>query len=107
MTTIDPDKYVVFHRDTFHGIIQQACSKLNSLQLAMDLTDVQLDDAVVIRKRDVFAAPALYAYAATIQSVIEVQEASQKVDTDHLRELVDFFAGEADQARRIQGKVPD
>lgn len=100
--TIDPNKYIVFKREDFDrwaDTIHDADSE--SMPEA-------LPDAVVIRRKDVFAAPALYAYASTCVSVADVLDITdgQPSMIAGLRDLADFFAGEADAARQTNSKVP-
>jgi hypothetical protein len=73
-----------------------------------------LDDCVVIRRQDVFAAPALDAYANAITVAISVMEASygpediQPNNIQSLRNLADFFHEEAEKAWHENGKkLPD
>lgn len=108
MTTVDPHKYVTFKRDQFSEWARTQDDRIN------DVFDLILEDAVVIRKKDTFAPSALYSYATAVQSAIELLEGSQVagivVDpsaVDRLRDLADYFAGEADHARQLQGRIPD
>jgi len=73
-----------------------------------------LGDAVVIRRQDVFAAPALEAYANAIQCVIDaLQQVGITHDgnapsmVDHLRETADYFHEQAEKSYGEQRKVPD
>jgi len=69
-----------------------------------------LDDAIVIRKQDVFASSALFAYAHNIQTALEILEGGSigKDSMDHLEELRDFFFEQATEAQELKGvKVPD
>ena len=107
--TIDPHKYVTYNRNVFDNW-------LSGFTDAMDLLESlsrEVADAVVIRRQDVFAAPALYAYASTIQTALEIievaklgREAGLDIDTNQLRELAEFFAYQAHIAHEAHGKVP-
>lgn len=108
---IDENKYVVFKGSDL-------TPRLNALLLEVDasiVSDIQgcvLHDAVVIRKKDTFAASALYAYATAVLSAVEILDGARNgvvVDPDmldHLTELADYFAGQADNARRLHGRMP-
>ena len=99
--TIDRQKYIVFKREEF--------KERMSLKLEEPLS-FELHDAVVIRKKDPFAASALHAYASSILTTIELLKITgvNGALADRLLELADYFAGEADDA--IFGsdrKIPD
>lgn len=68
-----------------------------------------VDDAVVIRLKDPFAPTALYTYANTIMSLVELME--QWIDPqEHHRmiELADYFQAQAITSQTIQDKkLPD
>ena len=84
---LDPNKYIVLRR-----------SHLS--QHALDLVDEHIiDDAVVIRKQDVFAEAGLHAYAANVLTAIEIldqfPQLTEHVDVQHLQDLADFFHEQA------------
>jgi hypothetical protein len=96
---IDHDKYIVFKRTEFAEWLGQSGP-----------TPPDLKDAVVIRLQDVFAYSALNAYGSAIMTTLEIldgQGTLPKENEKYLRELADYFAGMADEARRIRSKVPD
>lgn len=68
-----------------------------------------VDDAVVIRLKDPFAPTALFTYANTIMSLVELME--QWIDPlEHTRmiELADYFHNQAVTSQTIQDKkLPD
>jgi hypothetical protein len=71
-----------------------------------------VDDAVVIRLKDPFAATALYTYCNTIMSFVELLEehADNFKEDDHQRllDIADYFHGQAMESERIKGKkLPD
>ena len=110
---MENDKYIVFKSDAFHA--------WNKARLEGDihLTILQsLDDAVVIRKQDIFAGPGLHAYAAAIQTGLELLfrqlppehemtlEAAHEIE--YLTRLRDFFFEQAVEAEHAEGKkLPD
>lgn len=77
----------------------------------------QIDDAVVIRKQDVFAPPALDAYANAIQCVIEtlkevgtqlsLVEPDLTLKAKTLQGIADYFRVQAEDAYDRKRKLPD
>jgi hypothetical protein len=71
-----------------------------------------VDDAVVIRLKDPFAAPALYSYANTIMTMLEVG-ADMGFDLDpqeyqRMLDIADYFHERGVEAESIKGKrLPD
>lgn len=107
--TIDPHKYITFNRTSFNNWL----SGQGADEDLLDAIPREIADAVVIRRQDVFAAPALYAYASTIQTALEIievaklgREAGLDIDTQQLQELAEFFAYQAHIAHEAHGKVP-
>lgn len=103
---IDTHKYIVFKRDDLMGLLDRTPG-IDVRNVTDALDTLCLDDALVIRKRDVFAASALYTYAHSIQTAIELAQFPQALDVEFLEQLRDYFAGEADDASRRIGRVPD
>lgn len=74
----------------------------------------ELDDAVVLRKQDVFTSSALYEYAGQIRTTVEIiekllaRQESPEVFLHGLRELANSFTEEAEDAE-VGGerKLPD
>jgi hypothetical protein len=62
-------------------------------------------DAVVIRRQDVFAPPALDAYASSIRVAVDLMAPGPT--RDHLKEIADYFHEQAVLAWDTQRKVPD
>ena len=98
-------KYVVFKREDFEHVLRKFSSGTGELAL---LGEVELNDAVVIRRQDVFAPPALDAYANAITLAAELLEKSG-VDNDHhgLREIADYFHAQAALSWDTDRKLPD
>jgi hypothetical protein len=70
-----------------------------------------VDDAVVIRLKDPFAVTALYTYANTIMSFVELlrttEHLSQEEETS-LMDIADYFHGKAVESEKITDKrIPD
>lgn len=68
-----------------------------------------LDDAVVIRLKDPFAATALYTYCNTIMSFIELlDDTMSENDRQRMLDVADYFHGQAMESEKIKGKrLPD
>lgn len=106
---VKDEKYIVFNREKFLFMMKV-------IEQRWDETIV-IDDAVVIRKQDVFAPPALEAYSNAIQCVIEALEHTQKeygvADPElakqivKLRLIADYFKAQADDAYDFQRGLPD
>jgi hypothetical protein len=106
---IDPDKYIVFKREEFVTWWRQPSvgGTMNEIHCPDELRD-----SVVIRLKDPFAESALNSYAQSVQTAIEVlrmiPSAAFPPLLEHLREIADYFAGNAEKARMItERKIPD
>lgn len=68
-------------------------------------------DAVVIRKKDPFAGPALHAYAASISVTVSLLKQSDDPELqEHARRLLsiaDYFHEAANDADLMEHKLPD
>lgn len=79
--------------------------------LVTKLDGTPVEDAVVIRRQDVFAPPALDAYANAMAVVIETLRSAdvqyEGVRVDRLQEIADYFADQAAKAWTESRKLPD
>lgn len=95
------NKYIVFKRDEFFELAKE---------LSLTIEPIALPDATVIRSQDLFAAPALHAYANSISvsmNILSGMLVDQKV-TEQLREVSDYFHERAIEAEQIEyRKLPD
>lgn len=117
MTTPHDSKFIVFKRSDFNDMLTLAHGQLTVTGATKVLEEGAVDDAVVIRRQDVFAPPALDAYANAIMAAVEISlEVSGHVggiDEDpepvkRLREIADYFHAQAEEAyANSQRKVPD
>lgn len=100
----DEQKYVVFKREDFDDPESEAQAVTELL-----LSQLPPDSFTVIRHGDVFAAPALFAYANTIQTAIEIiLRKDEQTDVSNLIELRDLFQERATYAQQEENqKVPD
>jgi hypothetical protein len=91
------NKYIVFKRSEWGQVAGPA---------------QEVEDAVVIRRQDVFAPPALDAYANAIQVVIETLQldASEPRTFElmgRLQYIADYFHDQAAKSWSEQRKLPD
>ena len=82
-------KYIVFKRDEFMA----------------EGTAAELEDAVVIRRQDIFAPPALDAYANAMTCVIEASADDRM--RRQLQPIADYFHDQAAKAWTEERKLPD
>jgi len=94
----DPHKYITFRRDELFDLLAQFGMK-------GDLTAMEIDDAVVIRRQDIFAAPALFAYAHSIAIAAKVAENTML--HDQLIRVSDYLHQQAELAGEEGHKFPD
>lgn len=97
-------KYITFKRADYDAIIIKDGPKM-SAELKHVLLQSEVNDAVVIRRQDVFAGPALHTYAHSIALA-----ASQFADGEQrkkLQDIADYFHEQAVLADEMRGKLPD
>jgi hypothetical protein len=111
------EKYVVFKREDIKSLVDEIReSDGQDADIAVDAW--RLDDAVVIRKRDVFAPPALDTYANSILAAVEVLRDTNKTGDDgvtpevfgvirRLQGIADYFYDQAREAWDTDRKLPD
>jgi hypothetical protein len=92
----DYDKYVTFRRDALIAVTDGYVTFK---------TDDEIPDAVVIRRQDKFASPALATYSAMIAVAISL------IDDDEARlgltRVADYFEDQAKLAAEEGWKIPD
>lgn len=88
-------KYIVFKREDFESMVWG-----NS-----NYAPWEIKDAVVIRRQDFFASPALATYAAAI-AIVAGREADPKVKAQ-LLSISDYFERQAQLAAEEGWKLPD
>lgn len=100
------EKYVVFRRDDFNDIFTD--NNLIAGKVRQDLSTIQVKDAVVIRTQDIFAAPALDAYANSISVALMIMGYKPGDPHPELANTADYFHERATEAwRREDKKIPD
>lgn len=97
------EKYVVFKRQEFKQWYDEWPETEDELPQAVL-------DAVVIRRQDAFAPPALDAYANAIQTLLEMVGMGVTMEIEQyskLREIADYFHEQAAKAWDEKRKLPD
>lgn len=99
------EKYVVVKKE---NVVGRGTTQTPFMLLAGDV----LEDAVVIRTGDVFAGPALHAYASNIQVAVSIlAEHRPDVDLAGMRAAADYFHERAEEADELAAsrsvKTPD
>lgn len=118
MESIDPEKYITFKREEFFQMMgflalppwadsdgkivgsEMDCAPIAE-QIQAKVMEFALADAVVIRRQDLFAGPALHSYAASIGI------ASRVGNLPDLIPVADYFHEQALLADEEGWKVPD
>lgn len=102
-------KYVVFPLSAWLEEWKQHPDTDDAPHPLTDLQRHRLDDAVVIRTKDIFAGPALHAYAANISTAISILRSVSPPFTDvadELQRVADYFSDAAAEADEIAGTLP-
>lgn len=97
------DKYITFRREDFDKLLA-AQPAVRGHELRTEFQQHELPDAVVIRRQDLFAAPALATYASCIGLAASLS------DDDTRRSLLgisDYFQRQAELASEEGFKLPD
>ncbi len=106
MTKIDENKYVTYNREALRqALADQAFSDGEITELEEEL---EIKDAVVIRKSDRLAVPAFESYANAAVTVGEILKdtAPGTYDLDSLIRVADYFMRCAAEARTLADHLP-
>lgn len=95
------NKYVTFKRDEFLRWLEEDVQPMAAAEFMPD----EIPDAVVIRRQDLFAAPALATYADCIGLVSKTTD--DKELQKRLLKVADFFQDQAKLAADEGYKWPD
>ena len=117
------EKYVVFKMSDYERIMQEASEENGVISILNDLNGNELDNFVVIRLQDQFAAPALYEYGNAIQTLLDflqsmeigpklshigdVSEEEYESTVDRLIDIRNYFFTKAEQSKEMARKLPD
>lgn len=97
------DKYIVFNRKDFLQYMQpQAMNFATAEMHSRGLQAMALADAVVIRRQDLFASPALATYASCIAISLRTG-----LENATLRNVADYFQRQSELAAEEGWKLPD
>jgi hypothetical protein len=92
-------KYIVFKREEWEDTVDP---------LGNRSFPTPLDDAVVIRLKDPFAATALFTYANTIMSWLELSTELPEEKYNDMLWIADYFHQQACESQKIKDKrLPD
>lgn len=101
-------KYITFKASEFREACLQRRERSDIPASEVLLDVAHLDDAVVIRQKDIFAGTALHAYSAAVQNAVEIMEGLGARVPDYLYDLRDDFAELAEGADAHKAKrLPD
>jgi hypothetical protein len=102
------DKYIVFKRGEFEEWLALLAVEHELPFTSGDIPEMpsDLEDATVIRGQDLFAAPALDAYAAMIGIVMKFGGMTPETRKE-LQQAADYFHDRANESRDIAFKTPD
>lgn len=105
---VEDSKYVTFKKSVFEDFAAELCSLDGGWSLWERIRDQRLDDSVVIRRRDIFAAPALDVYSNSMLTCVEVlREVGQTEVADNLEEKAKYFHEQAVASWDTERKIPD
>lgn len=100
------DKYVVLRRDKLPpGALAVLDRRTDGTFIVV--ADAIVDDAVVIRRQDLFASPCLATYASMIHMVARNIEAHEPDQARELAGIADYFDDQARLAADEGWKLPD
>ena len=99
---MEGNKYVVFKVDDFERIaLDKGTAARNEFMRSA------LHDAVVIRRQDMFAPPALHSYANSIAIVARLMIYNDPAKSKELQSIADYFHEQATLAEAESHKIPD
>jgi hypothetical protein len=105
MSDADDEKYIVFKRAEFMewmGFLSTQGPNTYAVPvLHADAVSLSLPDAVVIRRQDLFASPALATYASCISMVAKTTKNGE------LQTVADYFQRQSELAADEGWKLPD
>jgi uncharacterized membrane protein YeiH len=97
MTNSHDDKYITFRRDELMAATASVSGG--------DWSDIEVRDAVVIRRQDLFATAALAGYAASIAIAARLtDDPKRKLE---LIDVADYFQRQSELAAEEGWKTPD
>lgn len=112
------DKYITFKREDYETLLQQigGLGLHDVEEILQGLSEREVPDAVVIRRQDVFAPPALDAYSNSIMSTVELigelyttepMPAGLNDKLSGLKDVSTYFHEQAVESWNTNRKFPD
>ncbi len=111
------EKYAVFKREdvqeAFKAELGKPLEQTTVSTIYAKLTGAELEDAVVIRRQDIFAPPALEMYSSSILTAIQLAKADLQegdelpIQIKKLEEIAGYFQEQAELAYTTDRKIPD
>lgn len=112
------EKYIVFKRVDFAMLMNELYSWNNLAWIGGEinkrLDEILIEDAVVIRRQDVFSPPALDMYANSILTAIDalqsygiMRDGNNPTAIDRLHDIAAYFHNQAEMAWGTDRKIPD
>lgn len=92
------NKYITFKLSDWNGPVAEALGATNAKKMADKFA---LDDAVVIRGKDIFAAPTFFNYANQVVTVREIMANSFEEVTPELAKVLENLANIADHFHEL------
>jgi len=111
---IDKLKYVTFRREELYQLWDEFLlgdtpmdSPEQTQRIIARMNEIEIDDAVVIRKLDRLSVGALHSYATSCFTTADVlEEAGRRKEADELTAIGNYFYEEYEQARMTHGHLP-
>jgi hypothetical protein len=105
----DDEKYITFNREEFMQWLGEMSTydlrEMSVAEILSKLENLSLADAVVIRRQDYFASPALAGYAASIGVTLHMVEDPKT--RAQLMAVADYFQRQSELAADEGWKLPD
>lgn len=99
------NKYITFKREDWDSMHERHASIYHNTLKALE--DEALEDAVVIRTQDAFAAAALHTYANSIAVAARCIGELAPSTSQRLQKIADYFHERAVEASDVKTKLPD
>jgi hypothetical protein len=104
--TVHDEKYIVFPRDKFKEMIEPRAMNFATAEIhRIELMGLAINDAVVIRRQDLFAGPALHAYSNNM--VMAARMISEGEEQKRLLGIADYFHEQAVLSDAEAWHLPD
>lgn len=101
---LDPEKYITFKRSEFLKVLESNAMRTAGALVGDELKDLEINDAVVIRRQDKFSSPCLLTYAVMIAMVAESHP--QTLIREELFAISDYFHQQGILAGEEGWKLP-